>query len=602
MAVCCPAFSQRFIPFGRGGLLFFLGAFALVGCETDTLYDVTPSDPDGPPPVVEEPDARVTINLQVGDRIERTDSIRVQLEGFDPSGTSGVERLGYTLIVHNADGSREAFFDEFEPVNNAPGDTITASFGLVPSWVSAAAVPASFQIEAYGYMLNRAGDCAAAIPEDQETGFGCRLEAVGSDTVRVASAGATRVSVLTVTGRTTPFPGSSFRVGDLVVDHPRGNVFVSNRQTSALHVFRPDQHAWTGTVAVGSEPWGLHLNRTGDTILVANSGGTSVSYVALDGQSAREVVSRRLQTRNTVLYQFQFDEVREDETEDGELIVESFEVFDFSDRPQFVAQDAAGRVLYSTRPTAAAPVGTVRWVENQAGWTEPETRIVARLGFGPVREELDLVKNDSSMVIAHADSVVVYFDGQIEIFDHPPGYPEQVITSGKQSPIMAAMAMAANPQSDAAYFLNVEWNLEAVSFSDTTYVASSANREYVAFGDGGAEANVGKITLWHSGTGTLSSRLRVSDLVNNASERVRALQLNGDGSLGVARGAFGTYFFSNDLRLRGTVPELEPGGGGAALHPGHPNTAAPSASSTETLAFTVSNDRYVRILDTVHYL
>jgi hypothetical protein len=124
----------------------------------------------------------------------------------------------------------------------------------------------------------------------------------------------------------------------------------------------------------------------------------------------------------------------------------------------------------------------------------------------------------------------------------------------------------------------------------------------VAFGDGGANANPGKITVWHAPTATLTARLSVADLVNNASERVTALELNQNGTLGVARGAFGTYFFSNDLRLRGTVPEVGVGGGGAAFHPSHPGQALPPAPSMSTLAFTVSGDRTIRILDTVHYL
>jgi hypothetical protein len=411
--------------------------------------------------------------------------------------------------------------------------------------------------------------------------------------------------ILAVAGRTTRFPSAVAVIGDLAVDHVRGNVFLSNRQTNRLQIFRPAEHAFIGTVAVGSEPWGLHLNRTGDTLLVANSGGTSISHVALSAGGGQEVLSRRLQTRNTALYQFELAP-RGDEPEEGEedtrpLLVETFEVFDFSDRPQFVAQDAQGRTLYSTRPTAAAPIGTMRWVRNQSGWAEPETRIVARIGGSGIGGEVDVTRSENTLVIAHADSVIVFTDGEIEIFDHTPGFPGQILRSGKRAPLEAVTSMQLTA-SDFGWGLDVAWELDAVSFSDTTYVASSADRSYVAFGDGGAAANPGKILLWHNGTGTLSARLSVTDLVNNASERVNALELNQNGTLGVARGSFGTYFFSNDLRLRGTVPEPGPGGGGAAFHPSHPGAALPSAPSASTLAFTVSGDRIIRILDTVHYL
>ncbi|TVR52373.1 MAG: hypothetical protein EA421_14000 [Gemmatimonadales bacterium] len=144
------------------------------------------------------------------------------------------------------------------------------------------------------------------------------------------------------------------------------------------------------------------------------------------------------------------------------------------------------------------------------------------------------------------------------------------------------------------------WMLSQVSFADTTYVATSRDRGHVAFGDGGLAANA-RVVIWNAAAGTISNRLRVEDLVNNASERIRALELNRDGSLGIARGAFGTYVFSRNLRLQGSIPESAEGGGGAAFYADHPGQNGLEPSSNQTLAFTVTGDRMIRILDTVHY-
>lgn len=585
--------------FAGVAVLVLAASLAVVGCEADTLYEAT--GPDGPTlPPTGSASAEAAVSLEFADRVERTDTLRVRVTGWDPSAGAGIERLGFTLVAEHDDGSRSAITAERTFAQGAQ-DTVSALFEVQPEWISTTDVPARYRLEVWGYAVNRQGDCAAAVPDDPDASYGCRSLQVDGQSVRAGTVGAEPVELLAVAGRTTLFPNAPVMVGDLVVDAERGDVYLSDRMSNVLHAFRPDEHRWSGSVAVGSGPWGLHLNRTGDTLLVANSGGTSVSRVALDGPAGpREVVSERLQTRNTALWEFSLK--NRDDSDDDVLVVETFSAFDFSDRPQFVAQDAQGRILYSTRPTPSAPAGTVRWVEDRPGWSEPEARIVVRVGFGPVREELDLVAEDNSLVIAHADSVIVYFDGDIQIYDHPPGFPEQLLTSGKRLPIEAAQAMVQNPQSDVEAFVDAVWNLEAVSFGDTTYVASSGDREFVAFGDGGSGVEAGKILLWHAGTRSLSSRLTVSDLVNNASERVRALKLNGDGSLGMARGAFGTYFFSNDLRLRGTVSEETDGGGGAALHPSHPDTPAPAVSSTSTLAFTLAADRSIRILDTVHYL
>jgi hypothetical protein len=594
-------------------LVFVVGALASA-CEGDTLYEPTgpdnggPGGPGGPNGPVVEPAVNLAIALETGDRIELTDSLHLTLSAWDSTATSAIERLGYTLVVTLESGSRAAVTGETTFPTATAGDTVTTSVTVAPTWLTAAIVPAAFELQAYVYAFNRDGDCRAAVPDAPDMDFACALEEVAGQSYRISATRAERVPILAVAGRTTLFPSSAFRIGDMAVDHARGNVFLSNRLANHLQVFRPGDHAWGPQVAVGSEPWGLHLNSTGDTLLVANSGGTSISHVALSGSGGQEIVARRLQTRNTALYQFAL--ARGEPVEEGEvpddvanpLLVESFEVFDFSDRPQFVAQDAQGRTVYSTRPTAAAPTGTMRWVRNQAGWAEPETRIFVRLGGNSVGEELDLVAAEGSVVAAHADSIKVFFDGRIQVWDHRPGFPADIVASPIAPPLVALEHMRASANSDVEYFEDAAWEIEAVSFSDTTYVASSANREYVAFGDGGAGADPGKILLWHAGTATISARLSVTDLVNNASERVNALELNSNGSLGVARGAFGTYFFSNDLRLRGTVPEPFAGGGGAAFHPSHPGVALPSAPSASTLAFTVSGDRVIRILDTVHYL
>jgi hypothetical protein len=571
---------------------FSLLLFAGVAACGDTLYtpDTDPDDPEPPPPPGEALPA-LTVQIQAPDRIELTDSLVVTVQGWDPTNTMGIDRLGYTAVVRTGVTERALTGEtSFTPV---PADTVSATFTLRPTWLTPGDLPADLRIEVYGTARNTAGICGAALTTSPLT-FECARRAVAGDSVTVAATRAAPLPVMVVRGRTTTFPSSASLMGDMVVDTLRERVYLSNRFSSRVAVFEPQAFRFGGEVSVGAQPWGLHLNASGDTLLVANSGGTSVSHVAL-GATPREAVDRRVQTRNTPLFEVTLD-VREDTLPSGVVVVDTLAQsvlgFDFSDRPQYVAKDADGRVLYSTRPTAAAPRGTVRIVTNQPGWVEHETRMLVRIPE-------DTEKAEEIVVVMNADSVLYTRDGLMEVWDHAQGFPDQIIYSGVQRPMDALRAMLGT-ESDVDFLLDSRWNLEAVSFADTTYVASSRDRTYVAFGDGG-QPGVGRIVVWHSPSATITRRLVVVDLVNNASERVRALELNRDGSLGIARGAFGTYFFSRDLRLRGTVPEGPAGGGGAALHPDHPDTPAPLASSDVTLAFTMSGDRTLRILDTVHY-
>ncbi len=582
-------------PCSRGRVLIVaMLTMALASCDGDTLFDSAGPDPNQPGGPTGPADVRVIVDVHAPDRFELTDSILIRVEAWDPNSAAAISRVGFGAVITDSETGDEIARTANQTFAVAPRDTVSGVFTVDPDWVGAAELPADFGLEVYGWAVNTAGRCAVAIPEVLLT-FACLSTQVDNVTLTIADPRGEQMPLKAVVGRTTKFPTSTIVVGDLQVDTLRGLAYLSNRLSNRLHLFRPSDFTWSGEVTVGSEPWGMHMNSTGDTLLVANSGGTSVSRVNLVG-TPTEVVGARIQTRNTALFEVDY-EVDEDSLPDGTVVADTLaegtRFLDFSDRPQYLSQDSQGRVLYSTRPTIAEPRGTVRIITNQPGWDEHYTRMLARL-------PLDAAAKDGTIAILNADSVRHFLGGFLEIWDHPMGFPSQPFSSGIDFPLDALRAITANPISDVEGVLDGEWTLDAISFKDTTYVATSRDRNFVAFGDGG-EPLVGRVVMWNSVAGEISSRLLMADLVNNASERVRSLHLNRDGSLGMARGTFGSYFFSNELRLRGTVPEFELGGGGGELHPDHPDTPAPGASGPTTVAFTISGDRSIRIVDTVHY-
>jgi hypothetical protein len=301
-----------------------------------------------------------------------------------------------------------------------------------------------------------------------------------------------------------------------------------------------------------------------------------------------EALSRRIHTPNAVLF-----------TVERQTDVNLFErlqirFFDFSDRPQFLAQDAAGRLLYSTLPTPAAPDGTIRVAENQQGWAQPEVRILVGRGiYEADSTNISILNVDSMRVFSSTTASDV-----IEIYDHKLGFPSQIISSGKLPLLQAIGALDANPDSD------IEWApgryvLDLIGLSDTTYVAASGDHERIAFGEGATSA--GRVIMWRSSTASISNEITVADLVGNTSEHILGLDLNGDGTLGAARGLQAAYFFKDDLRLQGHFGAPVTGtGSGAALHPAHPSYATYPGPGPATLAF-VADGNTVRIVDTVHF-
>jgi hypothetical protein len=429
--------------------------------------------------------------------------------------------------------------------------------------------------------VDSAGNCAAAVSAQPQ-----RLTCGTLQNATVA-AGATPPPVPTtvVMGRSILFP-SGATIRDAVPDVTRERLYLSNLGQSQLEVLNLRTLAFTPPVRVGSQPWGLHLNGNSDTLIVANSGGTSLSYVTLTGTPA-EVVSQRVQTPNVNLFEvkFNFDATG----------AQRYDVvfLDFSDRPQYLAQDARGRLLYSTLPTGAAPDGTMRMAEKQPGWAQPEVRLLlGRNVTVPDSFTISVINVDSIRVTTTTGGDL------IEIYDHQRGFPGTIVRSGLKSLQAALDSMTVDPESDIVW-IGGRFDRTLVGLGPETFVAASGNRERVAFGEGG-RAN-GRVFMWESQRSEISNEITVADLVGNTAEQIAGIDLNQDGTLNTARGVGAAFYFKEDLRLQGHFAAGSAAGSGAALHPNHPSYTGLPPSGPNTLAF-VAAGRAVKIVDTVHFI
>jgi hypothetical protein len=82
--------------------------------------------------------------------------------------------------------------------------------------------------------------------------------------------------------------------------------------------------------------------------------------------------------------------------------------------------------------------------------------------------------------------------------------------------------------------------------------------------------------------------------VNNTSDLLGGVDLNHDGTLGVARGQQGAYFFDRQLRLQGTGGQALSGGSGVAWLPGDRPLA-------EQLVFLGTGRSSIQVVEPVNY-
>ena len=509
-------------------------------------------------------------------KLEFTDSVNVSATG------QGIASVG--LIFRDTTGAVvQADTLKMPPPYNANVQTNVA--------VNLSAAQQGQKLDVTAFAIDQAGRVGYAVPATTQTPAGTLASAVMDSTT-------------VVFGRTFALPRQG-AIGDVAVDATRGNVFLTNTNFNLLEVWQAGSKQFLPTgVAVGSLPWGLSISNNPDTLLVANSGGTNFSRVFIgtnDATQVQEDVSHRILTR--AAYTFVVTETRDQTT--GKITLTDQGPIAYSDRPQYIAESKGGRIFYSTAPTASAPQGTIRWLDPSQAPADPH--FVYQ--YGTVTNTTDYsytVLNVDDIEITAAPPNTTQSD-IVTIYDHKTGGLAGSIAVS-DSDLVSAVAKADSMGGRATAVLRLDPT--SIGLTDTTFVALSGNRDWIAFGEGnnpGASRIMMMADSTPTGPNFFSPAVNVQDLTLNASERVFGLALDATGSMVASHGLQAYFAFVDSpfhLRLQGKYPSLQNGAGitfapqanGAAYAS---NTAC---SDKNSLAFVGSVSGIIEIVDIGHYV
>jgi len=404
-------------------------------------------------------------------------------------------------------------------------------------------------------------------------------------------------TVLVVAGVTRPLPLGG-TVADALYHAGKDRLYLTNITRNQVEVFSVTDSAFKTAINVGSRPWGITSwprDRSGtmaDTLLVANSGGTDISYVNLNsGGSGAEV--RRYALPNIIAYSITSKLIP-----GSNISFQQRTKFDFSDRPQYIGAtcvDGGGGVCsdvvltYSTTPTPGQSNpfttrnGTIRW-ENL---TKATSHFFFEQAIGQTEgaaDTLEIVRYDANT----GDSTVLL------------PY-KQTVGSGLTARAISTVV-----------------KLPLLGFRDTTFLRNSGNFLRAVMGEGGAiqgsralmyDVSKGLETTALDLAGVaqplptpykdrgISDAANVSDFTANTFQQVTGVGINFDGSLAGIRGD-STYIINPQLRLQGTLP-TSLANAGFDFHP--LNTGPNSFPLSTRLAFAASSQPVIEIYDTHCY-
>jgi hypothetical protein len=489
-----------------------------------------------------------------GKRIEVTDTVHVEAD--DPS---GIGALGYE--VRSIPGG---------PIDDSATYVASGNLTFEPHTFKMRLPYSNFPTTAYIQVFGRNSNGVRAYAK--------------------LSNGADRVDTVTVVAgvtRSLPFGG---QVADALYHPGKDRLYLTNITRNQVEVFNLADSSFKAPVIVGSRPWGLAAwpeNRSGlkgDTILVANSGGTQISYIDLDqGASGSGLEVFRYLLPNIVVAT-----ITTTTSATSGLPITVRTVYDFSDRPQYIGatchevggicQDVV--LTYSTTPTPGQSPpfgnlnGTLRW--------ENLTKGVTAAGKSDSTTSHFFFEQAIGQSGARGDTL------EIERFD-ADGVGRATLVPAQG--LLGSTVVRIND----------------LAFRDTTFVRSSGNFRRSVFGEGGSVVNSRAMmydvdrgydpTFWWVDRG-VSPPTDVSDFIANTSARMFGVAINFDGGLAAIR-ADSTYILNPALRLLGLLNTTNTNAG-LDFHP--ENTGTFSFPLNTRLAFAASSEPLIEIYDTNCYL
>jgi hypothetical protein len=414
------------------------------------------------------------------------------------------------------------------------------------------------------------------------------------------SSGADRIdTVVVVAGVTRPLPVGG-QVADALYHAGKDRLYLTNLTRNEVEVFNLGDSSFKAPVIVGSRPWGLTAwprdrNGTmGDTLLIANSGGTDISYVDLDaGVSGSGAEVFRYALPNIIVYT-----VTTVTSGPSGLPFQQRTRFDFSDRPQFVAATCIVSgiactetvLTYTTTPTPGqsppfdANNGSIRWENLTRGVTAP-----GKTDF-----------HTSHFFFEHAMGQSASRSDTLEIIRYDANGIDTTVL------VPYSQLVGGLPYS-------IVIRLPEIAFRDTTFARNSGSFQRAIFGEGGSvfgsravaydvdrgyqdviNGNPVPIPAVDKG---VSPATAVSDFIANTFAEVKGVAINFDGSLSAIR-ADSTYLLNPLLRLQGVLGTTV-SNAGLDFHP--LNTGPNSFPLNTRLLFAASSEPQIDIFDTHCY-
>jgi hypothetical protein len=428
-------------------------------------------------------------------------------------------------------------------------------------------------------------------------------------------------TVIVVAGITVPLPFGG-RIADAIFNGNDSTLYLTNPDLSRVEIFQVANTAFVaaGIPTAGPQPWGIALwprdtmGNYGDSIVVANSGGTQLSIIDVRPGVRRLAWRQDLPDFLIETYRILVSPLREE-----------IHVFDVSDRPQYVATvcrtgntppncDADSIfAIYSTTPTisSSSPFSnraTLR-MEKLKNTTDT-TQLFSHLFWE--------LAGDSTLTSISRDTL------RIEMRRGRP-YNQQKV-------VLTACA-------------GVTIELATFGLGDSTYVRNSGNFTHALVGEGGnittefarvigyttkARLFQGPGTARRCDTSTLgltsdsgenqrdlgvTPAIDVSDFISNTGTTIRAVATNFNGGTNLVH-ADSIYFLDEGLKLKGTAcSEVAPGSGcllgtfGMDMNFRHDFAAgAPGTTgfggtrdSTNRVSFAARPDGNIDVFDTFFY-